>query len=224
MTTLALLALFAAAGYDVRPATESKAALMKRGETAWAKAAEVAWGPEKYLTKFRALWSKDGIYLRFDSTDPQPWHTMTKRDEHLWDEEVVEIFLDPVGSGLNYAEVEVNPANVICDVRMVRPSPDKLSDLSWDHEGLESNVAKRPGGWIATVFLPWAGFRSLSPEAARVTMPPKPGTEWRFNLFRIERPGGPKAPGKDGVFAAWSPTGQPSFHVPAAFRPFRFVQ
>lgn len=221
--TLALLALLAT-GYDVKPAAGSKAALLEGGSKAWANAREVSWGPARYLTRFRALWSADGLYLRFDSTDPRPWHTMTKRDEHLWDEEVVEIFLDLDGSGRNYAEIEVNPANVICDVRMVRASPDKLSDLSWNHEGLESRVVKRAGGWVATVFLPWHGFRSLSAEAAKVPLPPSEGSAWRFNLFRIERPGGPEAPAKDGVFAAWSPTGQASFHVPAVFRPFRFVR
>jgi hypothetical protein len=163
--TPALLALLFAAGYDVRPATHSKAVLLAGAESTWAGAEEVRWGPEKYLTKFRAYWSRDGLYLRFDSTDPQPWHTMTRRDDHLWDEEVVEIFLDLDGSGRNYAELEINPANVVCDVRMVRASPDKLSDLSWNHEGLETRVTKRRGGWIATAYLPWAGFRSLSPEA-----------------------------------------------------------
>lgn len=222
--TFAVLALLALPGYDVQAATAPKAALLGGSEHVWRTAREVSWGPQKYLTKFRALWSREGLYLRFDSTDPKPWHTMTKRDEHLWEEEVVEIFLDPDGSGRNYAEIEVNPANVICDVRMVRPSPDKLSDLAWDHEGLESRVIPREGGWIATVFLPWEGFRSLSHEASKLTLPPSPGSEWRFNLFRIERPGGPQAPAKDGVFAAWSPTGQPSFHVPAAFRSFRFVK
>ena len=183
----------------------------------------VRWGAAPFETRFRALWNKDGLHLQFDSDDPKPWHTMTKRDQHLWEEEVVEIFLDLDGSGRNYAEYEVNPANVICDVRMVRPSPDKLSDLEWNHEGLESRVGRKNGGWVATLFLPWEGFRSLSPEAAKVSLPPAPGSAWRFNLFRIERPGGPEAPAKGAVLNAWSPTGQPSFHVPAAFREFRFA-
>jgi hypothetical protein len=221
---LAFFALLANAGYDVRPAAAPQAALLSADEQAWTTAERIRWGPEPYSTQFRALWSAEGVYLRFDSTDPQPWNTMTKRDEHLWEEEVVEIFLDPDRSGRNYAEIEISPANVICDVRMVRASPDKLSDLSWNHEGLQSSVKRTGAGWIATAFLPWSGFRSLSPEAAKIKMPPSPGTAWRFNVFRIERPGGPKEPSKNGVFAAWSPTGQASFHVPAAFREFRFRQ
>jgi hypothetical protein len=221
---LALLALLANAGYDVRPASAAQTALLAANEQAWKTAEAIRWGPERYSTEFRALWSPTGLYIRFDSVDPQPWNTMTKRDDHLWEEEVVEIFLDLDGSGRNYAEIEISPANVICDVRMVRASPDKLSDLSWNHEGLESRILRTEKGWTATAFLPWSGFRSLSPEAARIQMPPSAGTAWRFNVYRIERPGGPKEPAKDALFAAWSPTGQPSFHVPAAFREFRFVQ
>ena len=79
-------------------------------------------------------------------------------------------------------------------------------------------------GWTATVFLPWAGFRSLSREAAKVPLPPTLDSAWKFNLFRIERPHGPADPKRDVVSSAWSPTGQPSFHVPAVFREFRFVK
>ena len=43
---------------------------------------------------------------------------------------------------------------------------------------------------------------------------------WRFNVFRLERPHGKADPEKDLVAAAWSPPGEPSFHVPAAFRDF----
>ena len=214
--------LLFAAGYDVASTQAAKPELLSANDAAWRSAQTVEWGPAPYKTRFRALWKHDGLYLRFDADDPKPWHTMTKRDEHLWDEEVVEIFLDLDGSGRNYAEVEVNPANVICDVRMVRPSPDKLSDLKWNHEGLESRVTPYNGGWTATVFLPWAGFRSLSPEAAKVPLPPKPDSAWKFNLFRIDRPHGPHEPRRGVVSAAWSPTGQPSFHVPAAFRDLRF--
>ena len=92
---------------------------------------------------FKALWNDRGLYVRFDAMDMAPWHTMTKRDEHLWDEEVVEIFLDVNRSGRNYAELEINPANVICDVLMISPSPDKKNDLTWNIDGLESRVTNR---------------------------------------------------------------------------------
>ena len=167
-------------------------------------------GPRPTPTRFRALWSDDGLFLRFDATDPSPWHTMTRRDEHLWDEEVVEIFLDPDRSGRDYYELEVSPANVVCDLRMISPWPDKKGDIDWNLAGLETRVhrsgaRRRRAGWTATAFLPWRGLRAL-PSAAPRRRPAEAGR--RLALQRVPHQaagrteGGPE---KDAVFAAWSP-------------------
>jgi len=190
----------------------------------WRPAARLSFGPAPYRTGFRALWSGAGLYLRFDVADPDPWHTMTKRDQHLWEEEVVEIFLDLDGSGTHYAEIELSPANVVCDVRMVRASPDKEMDLAFDLAGLQSRVVRRAElGWTGVVFVPWTAFRPL-PSAANVSLPPKPGDRWRFNVFRIERPNGRKRPREGAIFSSWAPTGEGSFHVPQAFQGFEFAR
>ena len=226
---LLVLALAAAepAGYDVARAGAERSVLLQGGDATWSKAKTIAWGPAKYTTSFRALWDDAGLYLRWDATDPDPWWTMTKRDEWLWQEEVVEIFLDIDGSGTNYAEVEISPGNVICDVRMVTPWPNKQMDYAWNLEGLQSHVrvlsdaSGQKTGWTATAFLPWSGFKSL-PSAASLTFPPKDGQAFRFNVFRVERPNGKKAPDKDAVEVAWSKPPVESFHVPSAFRSFVF--
>ncbi|HSD65471.1 MAG TPA: carbohydrate-binding family 9-like protein, partial [Vicinamibacteria bacterium] len=153
--------------------------------------------------------------------------TMSREDEHLWDEEVVEIFIDLDRSGHDYYELEINPANVVCDLRMIAPWPNQKGDIDFDLSGLETRVHPREGagaasGWTATAFLPWNGFRSL-PSAGRVALPPRPADRWRFNVFRIERPGGPKSPAQDAVFAAWSPPSGRSFHDAGAFRDLVFA-
>jgi hypothetical protein len=152
---------------------------------------------------------------------------MTKRDEHLWEEEVVEIFLDIARSGRDYAEIEISPANVICDVRMASPWPDKKMDLAWNLDGLQTrarviqDAAGKTTGWVAFALVPWAGLRTL-PSAKGIALPPRPGDSWRFNVFRVERPGGPSAPEKGAVEAAWSKPAGESFHMPDAFRNFVF--
>jgi len=216
--------------YRVDRASEPapRTALLEAKDAGWYSARRISWGPERYKTTFSAVWSHDGLFLRFDAVDPEPWHTMTRRDDRLWDEEVVEIFLDPGRSGRDYAELEISPANVVTDVRMVQPSPDKQMDLGWDLAGLETRVhplrdgAGRTIGWTAVAFIPWSAFRSL-PSASGLRLPPRPDDRWRFNVFRIERPGGPQAPERDAVMAAWSDPGEPSFHVPGAFRDFVFA-
>ena len=68
--------------------------------------------------------------------------------------------------------------------------------------------------------LPWTALAAKAPPAT--VLPPRPGDVWRFNVFRIERRGGPKEPEKGAQFLAWSPTGNRSFHVPLAFREMVF--
>ena len=77
-------------------------------------------------------------------------------------------------------------------------------------------------GWTAVALLPWTALAAKAP--AGTALPPKPGDRWRFNVFRIERPGGPKDPEKDAQYLAWSPTGYRSFHVPLAFRELVFAE
>jgi hypothetical protein len=217
------------ASYTVRgTAGAAQNALLAADDQAWSRAEVLTWGVAPYETRLRALWAPEGLYLRWDADDPAPWATMTRRDDHLWDEEVVEIFLDPAWAGKDYWELEISPTNVVCDVRMVAAHPTVTSDLIWNHDGLktavrqETNADGTPKRWIATAFAPWAGFRTL-PLPEKVALPPAPGDAWGFNAFRIERPNGPARPKEGAVNRAWSPTGAPSFHVPSAFRKFVFA-
>jgi hypothetical protein len=197
-------------------------------DEAWNAAQSVAFGPSEHTTVFRALWTDQGLYVRFDVRDEDPWYTYTDRDAPLWEEEVVEIFLDPNRRGTHYAELEINPINVVCDLEVVSTNPKEI-DLSWNLEGLESHTATVRNktedvvGWTAVAFLPWEGFRSL-PSTADAALPPNPGDRWRFNVFRIERPGGRTDPETDVILAAWSPPPGRSFHVPAAFRDLVFMK
>jgi len=215
------------ASYGAQSTMAPSSALLGADETVWAAAAAIAWGPPRYRTAFRALWDSRAFYARFDATDPDPWHTMTERDDCLWEEEVVELFLDPAGQGFDYFELEISPANVMCDVCIRAPYPSLQSELSWDHHGLVTAVhplrdsSAETTGWTATAEIPWSGLRSL-PVPQSVALPPRAGDAWRFNVYRIKRPGGPQRPKDGALLEAWSPTGTPSFHVPSAFRALRF--
>jgi hypothetical protein len=193
----------------------------------WRDASAIYWGPEPYRTRFRACWDPLALHVRFDAIDDGPWHTMTTRDDHIWEEEVVEVFLDADGSGRNYAELEINPINVVCDLRVESPWPSLKSLTEWDWNGMTTAVVPLTNthgtveGWTALARLPWIGLRSLYPAPA-VALPPRSGQSWRFNVFRIKRPGGPENPQHGAVLAAWSKPSGPSFHDPAAFQTLRF--
>ena len=215
-------------GYDVVRLPQASAALLDANAPAWEQAAVIEWGPERYRTRFRACWDPVALHVRYDAVDDGPWHTMTKRDDHIWEEEVVELFLDADLSGHNYAELEISPVNVVCDLRVERPWPSLLSLTEWDWTGMSSAVAPLTDahgsveGWTALARLPWDALNTLSGSVAR-RVPPEPGQAWHFNVFRIKRPGGPANPNQDAIFAAWSRPAAESFHDPAAFRPFRFL-
>lgn len=199
------------------------APLLAAGDPAWERAHEIAWGPPAYRTAFRALACDEALHLRFVCADRAPWWTHTKRDAPLWEEEVVEIFLDPAGEGRNYYELEINPCNTVCDLRVVSPWPALRGEIAFSLAGLETACTAADGGtsWLATARLPFEGLAALSPEAA-AAVPPARGS-WRFNVFRIKRPGGPADPERDAVYAAWAVPDGPSFHVPEVFRQMAFA-
>jgi hypothetical protein len=215
-------AIYRVARTDARPVT-----LLPGHDRAWKTAQRIGWGPAKYRTVFRALWNDDGLAIRFDVCDDRPWHTMKRLDDPIWEEEVVEIFLDPARLGRHYAEVEFSPVNVVTDLHIIEPYPHLNGDRSWNWVGLESTVVPgscgglTSGSWVALAWLPWGGAASLAPEVA-AQVPPRAGDAWQFNVFRIKRPHGPAEPERDALYAAWSTPDGPSFHEPSAFRRMEF--
>lgn len=215
----------AASRYVALPTSSAAELLLAPSDAAWGDAHEIRWGPQEIATRFRALWSEAGLAVRFDVTDDSPWHTLTSFDAPLWTEEVVELFLDVGASSRSYAELEWNPVGSVVDLWVDRA--ENRFDRDWNVAGLESRVYPRRDaggqtiGWTAAAILPWSALAAKAP--AGTSLPPRPGDRWRFNVFRIERPGGPAAPERDARFLAWAPTGERSFHAPAAFRELEFA-
>jgi hypothetical protein len=148
--------------------------------------------------------------LLFTVEDAHPYATLTGHDEPLYTEEVVEVFLDPVGDLAGYFEIEVNPLNAVLDL-VIRRIPSGLrQEPGWHCEGLRTHVTRTETGWTAELSIPHA---SLGPDL------PTPGTRWRGNFTRIDRP-----PGVERELTAWSPTGRPLFHVPERFGVLEFVE
>lgn len=210
--------------YDVCRAAVAPDLLLAGDGDGWAAATTIAWGAPRYRTHFRALWTDEALVARFDVHDERPWHTMRHRDACLWEEEVVEIFLDPTCSGTDYAELEINPVNVVCDLHIASLVPDRDVRLAWNFSNLRTTVqrAARGDDWTAIAWMPFHDFASLSRRVA-TRLPVTPGDAWHFNVFRIKRPYGPAEPERDAIYAAWSVPDAPTFHTPGAFRPLRFT-
>jgi hypothetical protein len=132
---------------------------------------------------------------------------MKRRDEPLWLEEVVEVFLQANPSLPNYIELEVNPLGTMLDIYLIdRRKP--LHYESWNSEHLrwavqvEGTVDGHDGdrGWSCEIALPFED------TVTATHLPPQPGDRWRMNLYRVEQK--PKV-----AELAWSPTLQDDFHV-----------
>ncbi len=149
------------------------------------------------------------LRVLFVSVDSHPWATFTERDAPLYKEEVVEVFLDTVGDGWGYFELEVNPNNAVLDLCMRRVRSGFRKDFSWRCEGLETVVRIFEGGWAAELSLPFASLTLGAPQA---------GEKWRVNFTRIDRP-----EGASRELSAWSPTGFEQFHMPDRFGVLVFV-
>ena len=136
-------------------------------------------------TQATVAWDDRNLYVAFVCTDDTPWGTMHERDSRLWEQEVVEVFLDPDGDGKNYPELEVSPHNVVVDLLIPAAGSSVGAAIQWDIQGLRTAVAKQAAGWTVEIAIPWASLRE-----AGTSVKPAIGDKWRVGLYRIERPGG----------------------------------
>lgn len=163
--------------------------------------------PPAQATCVQAVWNEEALRVLFTVEDSEIQATMRVRDMPLYEEEVVEIFLDPVGDAASYFEIELNPLGTVLDLVLRRTQSGYRKDFRWRCEGLETAVSTIPGGWCGELLIPFAALGSLRPA---------PGSIWRVNFYRIDRTGTERA------LSAWSPTGHPNFHIPDRFGFFDF--
>lgn len=162
-------------------------------------------GPPLQATLVRAAWDEEALHVRFDCEDRDAWGTFRKRDDPLWQEEVVEVFLAPGEEDpVDYAEFEVSPLGVVFDARIHNPTSlrqDMTADVAWDCPDLRWQVGRGAArqDWWAEISIPWPAERQKL---------------WRANFYRVERPRGGEA-----EYTAWSPTltSPADFHKPARF-------
>ena len=167
--------------------------------------------PAAQQTQGRLCWDDLALHVRFDCEDRDAWGTYERRDDPVYEEEAVELFLAPdEADPVRYFEFEVSPLGTLFDAVILNPTSRRaelVADPAWDCPGLRWQAGS--GGarqdWWVWLSIPW---RSISPDA-------DPPLLWRGNLYRIERP----RDGDDPEFSAWSPTlTRPAdFHKPARF-------
>lgn len=163
--------------------------------------------PARDATRVRLAHGGGILEVSFACDDRDVWSTLSRRDDPLWQEECVEVFLAPgEADPALYFEFEASPAGVLFDARVSNPLSrrDDLSvDATWDCPGIVVRAAATATGWGATLRIPLAPLSDGPPPRI-----------WRANVYRIERPRGEPA-----EFSCWSPThtDPADFHKPERF-------
>ena len=186
-------------------------------------------------TEVRLLWNSEHLYVGFLCYDQDIWGTIHERDGDIYNEEVVEVFLDPDGDLRTYIELEVSPLNTLFDAFVVngKSHGQEMHVLrDWDSETLQHAVSvdgtaktSPPADRGASPSLPdtsWSceiavPFKDL---LTAPNIPPKAGDAWRMNLYRIDR-GQTEA---EDEYTAWSPTQKIDYHRPQHFGTLRFIE
>lgn len=180
-------------------------------KVAWEPLEKRAPGSHDYDARVKLLYSDRGLYILMTGSDAKLTATMQEDFLDLWNEDVFEFFLWTDEAHPIYFEYEISPLGYELPILVPNLDGKFLGWRPWHYEGdrkiqKATTIAggeKKSGasikGWTAEVFLPYELLKPLG------NVPPKPGTRWRANFYRVDYDGGRTTAWH------WSPVG-PSFH------------
>jgi hypothetical protein len=146
----------------------------------------------KYKTRVKMLYSATGLYVLMDAEDSRITATMKEDFLNLWEEDVFEFFLWPDERYPVYFEYEISPLGFELPIIIPKFDGEFLGWRPWHYNGDRKTQKattvvggpKQSGadvkGWKAEVFVPYDLLEPLQ------NVPPKPGTQWRANFYRVD--------------------------------------
>ncbi len=165
--------------------------------------------PEKprFKTVAAIFYDDRNLYVAFDVEDPDIWTGYSQNDEPIYNEEVVEFFVDPEDDNQTYYEFQVSPSNVHFDAYFEYHRSDLKKAMSYE-SGFKSAVVingtlnKRDDmdkGYRVEMVIPFEKINKPKPSK---------GTRYRIDMFRFERPARNKVTEAHALF----PTPNWDFH------------
>ncbi len=126
------------------------------------------------------------------------------RDSDVWQDDCIEIFIDPGNTDRSYWHLIVNPKAGFLDEYCSRKG---ACDRRKDIDDLAISMTYEEDGWLASILIPVDTITHLNPEG---------GDEWGINFARheITREG--------SVYSSWAPLDGASFHTPEKFGVLKF--
>jgi hypothetical protein len=164
-----------------------------------------------YESRFKMQYSPTGLYFLMDGTDKKL--TATKEEDYadLWNEDVYEVFLWTDERHPLYFEYEISPLNRELPILVPNFGGQFLGWRPWRYDGdrrtrkattivggpKQSHAAIE--GWRAEFFIPYSLLTPLQ------NVPPKAGSRWRANFYRMDHDDGKRTQWE------WAPVGK-TFH------------
>jgi hypothetical protein len=190
----------------------------------------------RFRTRMKMIRDDEHLYIGAQLDEPHIWATLSEKNSIIYNDNDLEIFLDPDGDGLNYYELEMNALNTLMELVMDKPYHLKGKYAFIDLPGVRSavhvqgtlnNPADEDEFWSVEVAIPWT---SLSRFAGETSCPPKAGDAWRINFSRVQwrhevvegkyvKIPKEKSPEDNWV---WNPIGRVDMHRPERWGRVRF--
>lgn len=174
-------------------------------------------GKVDYDTRAKLLYSDTGIYGLFSCQDKKITATFKEDFADLWTEDVIEIFFWPDESMPIYFEYELSPLNYELPILVPNMDGDFLGWRPWHYDGprktrhathINRDSNGNATGWLGEFFIPYALLKPL------MNVPPKSGSAWRMNMYRVDHDQGNSA-------WSWKPV-QTNFHDYERFGVMKF--
>jgi hypothetical protein len=162
----------------------------------------------------KLLWDDNFLYAAFRCEDDYINAKLTGYNDEIYNEEVVEIFLDDDCDRKTYIELEVSPLNTLLHYSM----QNNLDGHKIAFARVEKVIVSAVQGnreervWTVEMAIPLSEFITAP------NIPPRAGDKWLMNLYRIDRP-----EDHSDEYSAWQPTGKVNFHMPERFGELIFV-
>jgi hypothetical protein len=140
--------------------------------------------------RVRVAYDAEHLYLGYEVADDQLKCSFENPDDHLWEQDTIEVMIDPDGDLRNYFEIQVSPKGLVFDTRYdSRRKPQPFGDVGWS-SGTQAKVAVKgtiddgapDEGYVVEMAVPWAAFAAGPTTAA----PPLAGSSWRMNFFVMD--------------------------------------
>ena len=145
-----------------------------------------------YRSRFKICYSDDALFLVFDSEDKKLSCSNLKDFDDLYEEDVVEVFIQTDRNEPLYFEYEISPLGAELPLMVHNNGEEFMGWLPWKYEderrcqvhtqvhGGPAEPGATVSSWTAATRIPFALFKGLGQST------PKAGTVWYANFYRID--------------------------------------